>query len=125
MSSNWRRVGPQSNKIGVLLWFIAVWSLVMSDSLRPHGLHHTRFPHPSLSPEACSNLDTKRYCCVNMKAESKTTYTSIKRKKMKTKTEVMLPCARNLRQKQERDGTKFSSWPLEGINFADIFIGYF
>ena len=27
----------------------------MSDSLRPHGLKHTRLPHPSLSPRACSN----------------------------------------------------------------------
>ena len=27
----------------------------MSDSLRPHGLKHTRLPHPSLSPGACSN----------------------------------------------------------------------
>ena len=28
---------------------------VMSDSLRPHGLQHTRLPCPSLSPRACSN----------------------------------------------------------------------
>ena len=28
---------------------------VMSDSLRPHGLQHTRLPCPPLSPEACSN----------------------------------------------------------------------
>ena len=28
---------------------------VMSDSLRPHGLHHTRLPCPSPSPGACSN----------------------------------------------------------------------
>ena len=27
----------------------------MSDSLRPHGLQHTRLPCPSLSPRACSN----------------------------------------------------------------------
>ena len=27
----------------------------MSDSLRPHGLHHPRFPCPSPSPGACSN----------------------------------------------------------------------
>ena len=27
----------------------------MSDSLRPHGLQHTRLPCPSLSPEVCSN----------------------------------------------------------------------
>ena len=28
---------------------------VMSDSLRPHGLQHTRLPRPSLSPWVCSN----------------------------------------------------------------------
>ena len=27
----------------------------MSDSFRPHGLQHTRLPHPSPSPGACSN----------------------------------------------------------------------
>ena len=29
--------------------------LVMSDSLRPHGLQHTRLPCPSTTPGACSN----------------------------------------------------------------------
>ena len=28
---------------------------VVYDSLRPHGLQHTRLPCPSLSPETCSN----------------------------------------------------------------------
>ena len=28
---------------------------VVPDSLRPHGLQHTRLPCPSLSPRACSN----------------------------------------------------------------------
>ena len=28
---------------------------VMSDSLRPHGLQHTRLPCPSPTPRACSN----------------------------------------------------------------------
>ena len=28
---------------------------VMSDSLQPHGLQHTRLPCPSPTPEACSN----------------------------------------------------------------------
>ena len=28
---------------------------VMSDSLRPHGLQHTRPPYPSPTPRACSN----------------------------------------------------------------------
>ena len=29
--------------------------LVKSNSLRPHGLQHTRLPHPSPSPRVCSN----------------------------------------------------------------------
>ena len=29
--------------------------MVMSDSLRPHGLQHARLPRPSLSPWVCSN----------------------------------------------------------------------
>ena len=29
--------------------------LVMSDSLRPHGLQHSRLPCPSPTPRACSN----------------------------------------------------------------------
>ena len=28
---------------------------VVSDSLQPHGLQHTRLPYPSPTPEACSN----------------------------------------------------------------------
>ena len=28
---------------------------VVADSLQPHGLHHTRFPCPSLSPGVCSH----------------------------------------------------------------------
>ena len=28
---------------------------VVSNSLQPHGLQHTRLPHPSLSPGVCSN----------------------------------------------------------------------
>ena len=35
----------------------------MSDSLCPHGLHHTRLPYPSPAPEDCSNLyPSSRWC---------------------------------------------------------------
>ena len=34
---------------------------VMSDSLQPHGLQHTRLPCPSLSPGACSNSCSLRW----------------------------------------------------------------
>ena len=38
------------------------WSVV-SDSLRPHGLQHTRLPCPSPTPGACSNLrPSGRWC---------------------------------------------------------------
>ena len=36
---------------------------VMSDSLRPHGLQHTRLPCPSATPGACSNsCPSSRWC---------------------------------------------------------------
>ena len=36
---------------------------VMSDSLQPHGLQHTRLPRPSPTPEACSNsCPLSRWC---------------------------------------------------------------
>ena len=35
--------------------FSSVAQLFVSDSLRPHGLQHTRLPCPSPSPRACSN----------------------------------------------------------------------
>ena len=37
--------------------------LVVSDSLRPHGLQHTRFPCPSLSPGVCSNSCPLSWWC--------------------------------------------------------------
>ena len=36
-------------------WLVVVQSLVMSDSLRAHGLQLARLPYPSPSPRACSN----------------------------------------------------------------------
>ena len=39
------------NQWGVLL----LSQHVVSDSLQPHGLQHTRLPCPSLSPRVCSN----------------------------------------------------------------------
>ena len=36
---------------------------VVSDSLRPHGLQHTRLPCPSPSPGACSNLCPLSWSC--------------------------------------------------------------
>ena len=36
---------------------------VMSDSLQPPGLQHTRLPHPSLSPWVCSNSCPLNWWC--------------------------------------------------------------
>ena len=36
---------------------------VMSNSLRPHGLQHTRLPCPSPSPKACSNSCPLSWWC--------------------------------------------------------------
>ena len=36
---------------------------VVSDSLRPHGLQHTRLPCPLLSPRVCSHARPLSWCC--------------------------------------------------------------
>ena len=39
----------------------------MSDSLRPHGLQHTRLPCPSLSLRVCSDLcPLSQWCCLTI-----------------------------------------------------------
>ena len=52
---NWNKkaVGPQ-RAWGELLLLLFSPSVV-SESLQPHGLQHTKFPCPSLSPGVCSN----------------------------------------------------------------------
>ena len=44
---------PLSSTLFYLLLQFSCW--VVSDSLRPHGLQHTRLPSPCLSPRVCSN----------------------------------------------------------------------
>ena len=44
---------PLSSTLFSLLLQFSCW--VVSDSLRPHGLQHTRLPSPCLSPRVCSN----------------------------------------------------------------------
>ena len=40
---------------------------VVSKSLQPHGLQHTRFPCPSLSPRVCSSsFPLNLWCCLTM-----------------------------------------------------------
>ena len=43
-----------TSMLALILLFLSSCSIV-SDSLRPHGLQHTRFPCPSLSPRVWSN----------------------------------------------------------------------
>ena len=43
--------------------FVAFSHSVVSDSLRPHGLQHARFPCPSSSPRACSNSCLLSWWC--------------------------------------------------------------
>ena len=44
---------------------------VVSDSLRPHGLRHTRFPCPSPSPRASSNsFPLSRWCFLAISSSS-------------------------------------------------------
>ena len=38
----------------------------MSDSLRPHGLHHARLPSPSLFTEVCSNSCPLSWWCYHL-----------------------------------------------------------
>ena len=51
------------NQVGRILLLLLFSCAVVSDSLRPHGLHHTRLPCPSPSPGACSNsCPLSRWC---------------------------------------------------------------
>ena len=67
--------GPMIGHFSVIFWlqysqylYVKCWPIyrsyhllllfshsVVSDSLQPHGLQHTRLPCPSLSPGVCSN----------------------------------------------------------------------
>ena len=48
--------------IYIYLWWLFSCS-VLSHSLRPHGLQHTRYPWPSPSPKACSDsCPLSRWC---------------------------------------------------------------
>ena len=49
---------------------------VMSDSLRPHGLQHTRPPCPSATPRACSNSCPQSRCCHPTISSSVTPFSS-------------------------------------------------
>ena len=44
-------------------WLLLFSCSVVSHSLQPHGLQHTRLPCPSLSPRVCSNSCPSSRCC--------------------------------------------------------------
>ena len=50
-------------KIRLLFSFVVVSHSVISDSLQPHGLQHTRLPCPSLTPRVCSNSCPLSWWC--------------------------------------------------------------
>ena len=50
-------------KIRLLFSFVVVSHSVISDSMQPHGLQHTRLPCPSLSPRVCSNSCPLSWWC--------------------------------------------------------------
>ena len=47
----------------VAISFVQFSHLVMSNSLQPHGLQHTRHPWPSPTPGACSNSRPSSWWC--------------------------------------------------------------
>ena len=55
----WHLVNSQEMLLILIAWFTLIWvqfsHSVMSDSLRPHGLQHTKLPCLSPTPRACSN----------------------------------------------------------------------
>ena len=50
-------------KIRLLFSFVVVSHSVISDSLQPHGLQHTRLPCSSLTPRVCSNSCPLSWWC--------------------------------------------------------------
>ena len=50
-----KHFGGRDFKVSLDTMLMLLSRSVVSDSLRPHGLQHTRFPCLSLSPRACSN----------------------------------------------------------------------
>ena len=51
----WKTVWWFLTKLNMILLSIQFSCSVVSNSLQPHGLQHTRLPCPSPTPEACSN----------------------------------------------------------------------
>ena len=60
----WDFPGTNTEVGSHFLWFLLLFSRsVMSDSLRPHGMQHSRLPCPSPSPRVCSNSRSlSRWC---------------------------------------------------------------
>ena len=72
MSNSWEPISilcpwdfPGTNtEVGShFLWFLLFSRSVMSDSLRPHGMQHSRLPCPSPSPRVCSNSRSLSQWC--------------------------------------------------------------
>ena len=63
----WHLVNSQEMLLILIAWFTLIWvqfsHSVMSDSLRPHGLQHTKLPCLSPTPRACSNSCPSSWWC--------------------------------------------------------------
>ena len=57
------RLGAHYSTYYKITKYIVVVQLVMSSSLQPHGLQHTRLPCPAPSPRACSNSCPLSWWC--------------------------------------------------------------
>ena len=58
---HWGKINSKHHVVHILLLLFN--HSVVSDSLWPHGLQHTRLPCPSLSPRVCSNsYSSSRWC---------------------------------------------------------------
>ena len=53
--TSFKALSPNTNTKYLSLWVLFFSRYIISNSLRPHGLQHTRPPCPSLSPGVCSN----------------------------------------------------------------------
>ena len=62
--------------IAALVMLLLFSRLVVSDSLRPHGLQRARLPRPSLSPGACSNSCPLSFWCLPTLSSSAVPFSS-------------------------------------------------
>ena len=66
-----RECGPWSQATWVSILVVVVQLLSRADSLRPHGLQHTRLLCPPLSPRVCSSsCPLSQWCCLTISSSA-------------------------------------------------------